>query len=85
MPKTSWKEILAGDEDARSRLEGLYVKANRFRDVLRRVKLKPEARYVLVHAEQGFTANVPLADLDRDDAEQPAVEPFPGPPPAEGS
>jgi DMSO/TMAO reductase YedYZ molybdopterin-dependent catalytic subunit len=38
-----------------------------FADVLRLVKLKPEARYVLVHAEQGFTANVPLADLDRDD------------------
>ncbi len=37
-----------------------------FREVLSRLKLKPEARYVLVHAEQGFTANVPLADLDRD-------------------
>jgi DMSO/TMAO reductase YedYZ molybdopterin-dependent catalytic subunit len=38
-----------------------------FQDVLKLVKLKPEAKYVLVHAEQGFTANVPLADLDRDD------------------
>ena len=27
------------------------------------VKPKPEAKYVLVHAEQGFTTNVPLADL----------------------
>ena len=36
-----------------------------FREVLRRVKLKPGANHVLVHAEQGFTANVPLADLDR--------------------
>jgi DMSO/TMAO reductase YedYZ molybdopterin-dependent catalytic subunit len=35
-----------------------------FREVLGRVKLKPGARHVLVHAEQGFTANVPLADLD---------------------
>jgi len=26
---------------------------------------KPEAAYVLVHAEQGFTSNVPLADLDQ--------------------
>jgi len=31
------------------------------------VQLKPGAAYVLVHAEQGFTANVPLADLDRDE------------------
>jgi DMSO/TMAO reductase YedYZ molybdopterin-dependent catalytic subunit len=38
-----------------------------FREVLKLVKLKPEAKYVLVHAEQGFTANVPLADLDRED------------------
>ncbi len=38
-----------------------------FRDVLKRVKLKPRAGFVLVHAEQGFTANVPLPDLDRDD------------------
>jgi len=38
-----------------------------FREILRRVKPKAQARYVLVHAEQGFTANVPLADLDRDD------------------
>ena len=37
-----------------------------FREVLKRVRLKPGAAYVLVHAEQGFTANVPLADLDRD-------------------
>jgi DMSO/TMAO reductase YedYZ molybdopterin-dependent catalytic subunit len=37
-----------------------------FRDVLKLVKLKPGAAYVLGHAEQGYTANVPLADLDRD-------------------
>jgi len=37
-----------------------------FRDVLKLVKLKPGAAYVLAHAEQGYTANVPLADLDRD-------------------
>lgn len=37
-----------------------------FRELLGRVKLQPRAGYVLVHAEQGFTANVPLADLDRD-------------------
>jgi DMSO/TMAO reductase YedYZ molybdopterin-dependent catalytic subunit len=38
-----------------------------FREILRLVNPRPEAKYVLVHAEQGFTANVPLADLDRDD------------------
>ncbi len=27
--------------------------------------LAPEARYVLVHAEHGFTTNLPLPDLDR--------------------
>lgn len=37
-----------------------------FRDVLKQVKLLARAAYVLVHAEQGYTANVPLADLDRD-------------------
>jgi DMSO/TMAO reductase YedYZ molybdopterin-dependent catalytic subunit len=37
-----------------------------FREVLSLVKLKPGAGYVLVHAEQGYTANTPLPDLDRD-------------------
>jgi len=37
-----------------------------FREIMRLVKPRPEATHVLVHAEQGFTANVPLADLDRD-------------------
>ena len=36
-----------------------------FREILRLARPKPEARYVLVHGEQGFTANVPLPDLDR--------------------
>ncbi|HEY7063113.1 MAG TPA: sulfite oxidase-like oxidoreductase [Chloroflexota bacterium] len=37
-----------------------------FRAVLAAVQPKPEAKYVMVQAEQGFTANVPLDDLDRD-------------------
>ena len=37
-----------------------------FRGLLDRVKLQPRAGYVLVLAEQGFTANIPLADLDRE-------------------
>ncbi|HLJ25360.1 MAG TPA: sulfite oxidase-like oxidoreductase [Candidatus Angelobacter sp.] len=38
-----------------------------FREIMRLAKPKAETGYVLVHAEQGFTANVPFADLDRDD------------------
>jgi DMSO/TMAO reductase YedYZ molybdopterin-dependent catalytic subunit len=34
-------------------------------EVLRRARLRPEAKYVLVHAEQGYSTNLPLADLDR--------------------
>jgi DMSO/TMAO reductase YedYZ molybdopterin-dependent catalytic subunit len=34
-------------------------------EVLSRVRLKPEARFVMVHAEQGFTANLPMSDFDR--------------------
>ena len=38
-----------------------------FQEVLRRVRPQAKATYVLAHAEQGFTANVPLADLDREE------------------
>jgi DMSO/TMAO reductase YedYZ molybdopterin-dependent catalytic subunit len=34
-------------------------------ELLRRAVVRPEARYVLVHAEQGYTTNLPLDDLDR--------------------
>ena len=40
--------------------EGVQVQA-----ILRRAGVRSEAAYVLVHAEQGFTTNLPLADLDR--------------------
>jgi len=33
--------------------------------LLQRAGIRPEARYCLVSAEQGFTTNLPLADLDR--------------------
>lgn len=39
----------------------------RFRDLLSLTRAKPEARYVLFHAEGGWTTNVPLPDLLRDD------------------
>ena len=35
------------------------------RSIVQRAKVKPEARFVLVHAEQGYSTNVPLSDLDR--------------------
>jgi DMSO/TMAO reductase YedYZ molybdopterin-dependent catalytic subunit len=38
-----------------------------FREILKQARPKSNASHVLVHAEQDFTANVPLADLDRDD------------------
>jgi DMSO/TMAO reductase YedYZ molybdopterin-dependent catalytic subunit len=37
------------------------------REILRDVKPRAEARYVLQHAEHGYTTNVELADLLRDD------------------
>jgi DMSO/TMAO reductase YedYZ molybdopterin-dependent catalytic subunit len=36
-----------------------------FEEIYRRVRPKPEARYVMVHAENDFTTNVPLDDLLR--------------------
>jgi DMSO/TMAO reductase YedYZ molybdopterin-dependent catalytic subunit len=36
------------------------------RELFGRARVKPGAGFVLVHAEQGYTANVPLIDLDRD-------------------
>jgi DMSO/TMAO reductase YedYZ molybdopterin-dependent catalytic subunit len=39
-----------------------------WRDLAELVKPKPSARYVVAHAEHGFTSNVPLAAIDTDDA-----------------
>ena len=36
------------------------------REVLKLARPKPEARFVLVHAENNFTANLPLDDLDQE-------------------
>ncbi len=41
--------------------DGVSVK-----EVLSRVRLKPEARFVMIHAEQGFTANLALEEFDRE-------------------
>ncbi|HEY7098366.1 MAG TPA: sulfite oxidase-like oxidoreductase [Terriglobales bacterium] len=37
-----------------------------FQEILRRVRPLPNASHVLVHGEQGYTANIPMADLDRE-------------------
>jgi DMSO/TMAO reductase YedYZ molybdopterin-dependent catalytic subunit len=34
-------------------------------ELMRGVKLRPEARHVMVHAEQGYTSNLPLVDFLR--------------------
>jgi len=38
-----------------------------FRELMKLIKPKPEARFVMVHCEQGFTTNLPLAVLMDDD------------------
>ena len=42
--------------------QGVAVK-----DVLREAGVRTDARYAIAHAEQGFTANLPLAELLKDD------------------
>jgi DMSO/TMAO reductase YedYZ molybdopterin-dependent catalytic subunit len=39
-----------------------------WRELAKLVRPKPSARFVVAHAEQGFTSNVPLAALEEDDA-----------------
>jgi len=41
----------------------------RFRDFIAAagIRVRPEARYVMIHADPGYETNVPLADLMRDD------------------
>jgi DMSO/TMAO reductase YedYZ molybdopterin-dependent catalytic subunit len=38
-----------------------------FREVMRHVTVKPEARFAVIRAEQGFTTNLPLSELNQDD------------------
>jgi DMSO/TMAO reductase YedYZ molybdopterin-dependent catalytic subunit len=38
----------------------------KFTELLKLAQPKPDAKFVLVHAEQGYTANIPLADLQHD-------------------
>jgi DMSO/TMAO reductase YedYZ molybdopterin-dependent catalytic subunit len=43
-------------------------KGVRWRELARLVQPKPSARFVVAHAEQGFTSNVPLTALEDEDA-----------------
>jgi DMSO/TMAO reductase YedYZ molybdopterin-dependent catalytic subunit len=49
-----------------SRLDNSFEGVS-LQDLLARAGVQPAARYCLVYAEQGFTTNLPLADLDRPD------------------
>lgn len=39
----------------------------RFRDFLQAVGVKPQSAYVMLHGDPGYTTNLALSDLDRDD------------------
>ena len=45
-----------------NRFEGVHI-----REIMQRVRLKPEAAYVMIHADPDYTTNLPLADLVDDD------------------
>ncbi len=41
-----------------NRFEGVHI-----REIMKRVRVKPEAKYVLVHADPDYTTNLPLEEL----------------------
>jgi len=45
-----------------NRFEGVHI-----REIMQRVRLKPEAAYVMIHADPDYTTNLPVADLVDDD------------------
>lgn len=45
-----------------NRFEGVSI-----HEILRRARPRPEARYVLIHADPDYTTNLPLTDLEDDD------------------
>src|SRR3972149_5919140 len=38
-----------------------------FKELMKHIRVKPEAKHVMVHSYGGYTTNVPLADLLEDD------------------
>jgi DMSO/TMAO reductase YedYZ molybdopterin-dependent catalytic subunit len=49
-----------------SRFDNLWEGVS-IRLVLERARPRPNARHVIVHAEQGYTTNLPIDELDQDD------------------
>jgi len=49
-----------------SRFENLWEGVS-LREALRRAEVKPEARFAIIHAERGYTTNLPLAELNQED------------------
>ena len=49
-----------------SRFDNLWQGVS-FKEVLARVQVRPEARFAVIHAEQGFTSNLALSELSQDD------------------
>ena len=45
-----------------NRFEGVHI-----REIMQRVRLKPEAAYVMIHADPDYTTNLPVVDLVDDD------------------
>jgi len=45
-----------------NRFEGVHI-----REIMKRVRLKPEAKFVMMHADPDYTTNLPLEDLIDDD------------------
>jgi DMSO/TMAO reductase YedYZ molybdopterin-dependent catalytic subunit len=45
-----------------NRFSGVHI-----REIMRRIRPKPEARYVMIHADPDYTTNLALADLVDDD------------------
>src|SRR5262249_251793 len=45
-----------------NRFEGVHI-----REIMQRIRLKPEAQFVMIHADPGYTTNLALTDLVDDD------------------
>ncbi len=45
-----------------NRFEGVHI-----REIMQRVRLKPEAKFVMIHADPGYTTNLALTELVDDD------------------
>ncbi|HET9325977.1 MAG TPA: sulfite oxidase-like oxidoreductase [Candidatus Eisenbacteria bacterium] len=49
-----------------SRFDNLWQGVS-FKELMRHVQVMADARHAVIHAEQGFTTNLPLAELEQDD------------------